>query len=706
MAHFSLDIQNGIANVAFNMTTEKVNKFNRDVFDQLADITQQIESDTSIEWVIFNSTKPGIFIAGADIKELSQTSSLDDAKAIIHRGHDTFDRWANLKPKTIAVIDGVALGGGLEFALACDYIVVTDSSKVKLGLPEVNLGIIPGWGGTQRLPRRVGLIKAIECIASGKQLSGKQALKLACADAMVPSEFKDESIKTLILNKKLKRRSRKPALIEFMPLFKSMVVRKAKQTIVKKTGGHYPAPLKALSIINSTYAKPLKKGLEIEKKAVIELMESPIPRHLMGLFFSQERIKKSPHTEQKSARIIRHVGIVGAGLMGGGIGWWFLSNQQMVRFKDISWEMVQKGYQAAYKIIKKGISNRKIKPHHGKQMMTNISSSLSYDGFGLMDMVVEAVPETMDLKKRVLKDIESAVHPSTIIATNTSSLDIDALADGFAHPDRFLGVHFFSPVQKMPLVEIIPSKHTSDTIISDVYQMVLKNKKFPVIVKNCPGFLINRVLLPYINEAVHLVIQGFKVDDIDKAAVSFGMPIGPLALADEVGLDIGYKVLKILENGYGNRFKIPEQFDRFVNKDAWLGKKSGIGFYNYSTGTPIVNDRIYKEHSIVMKYRISEQDQSEIIDRLILIMLNEASRCMAEHVVSSPELLDLALIMGTGFPAFRGGLLTYADERGLSDIIHRLNHLSQAVDQRFKPSGFLVTLGKENASFYRNNTHD
>jgi 3-hydroxyacyl-CoA dehydrogenase/enoyl-CoA hydratase/3-hydroxybutyryl-CoA epimerase len=703
MTHFSVTYHEQFAYVKFDMINEKVNTFNKETFKELNEILHQLESKSTVDWVLFDSSKSGVFIAGADILELSQVNHLDEARAIIEMGHATFNRLAKLKPKTVALIDGAALGGGLEFSLACDFIVVTDSPKVKLGLPEVNLGIIPGWGGTQRLPRRIGFVQGVDHIVSGKLIDGHKAIKIGLADAMVAAQFKHDNLMALIRQKKLKPKRFVPSFLEMVPGFNAVVVRKVRQMILQKTKGLYPAPLMAAHVIQKTYGMPLKKGLLVEIKAVMGLFDSPIPKNLMGLFFSQENIKKMPCLQQATDRKIQQVGIVGAGLMGGGIGWWFVNHGQHVRFKDVSWDMIRKSYRLIYKWVSKGVKHRKIKPFLRGLIMNRISSTLNYSGFGAMDMIIEAVPENIDLKHSVLSEIEAQVTDDVIMATNTSSLSIDVMAQVLKKPDRFLGVHFFSPVQKMPLVEVIPSKFTSPAVIADVCKHIINNKKFPIIVKNCPGFLINRILLPYVNEAIHLMIQGFKTTDIDRIAVKFGMPLGPLALADEVGLDIGYNVLTILNQGYGDRFKIPDQFVHVVEKEQLLGKKSGRGFYKYSSDAPVMNTDIYKTHSIVMKYRISDQDESEIIDRLILMMLNEAARCIDEGVVESAELLDLAMIMGTGFPPFRGGLLAYADHRGLSDIVHRLNHLSQAVDQRFKPSSYLVKLSKENQFFHRRN---
>ncbi len=701
MNHFSLTFHEQFAYVKFDMKNEKVNKLNLITFHELSHLLEQLEDNSKIKWVLFDSSKPDVFIAGADIKELQSIQSFEEGQEVIQRGHQIFNRISALKAKTVALCDGVALGGGLEFALACDFIVITDSEKVRFGLPEVNFGIIPGWGGTQRLPRRIGLIQGLKHIVAGKIIDGKKALALGVADAMVPSSSKHDALMDLIRKKKLRRRHAKRSIIEYIPGYTAFVCRQAKKETLKKTQGFYPAPIKAIDVISQTFNKPLSVGLDVEIQGVSDLFDTAIPRNLMALFFAQENIKKMPQLKNSSHRMVQNVGIFGTGLMGSGIGLWFLKNGHSIRVKDVSWQMIRNVYQGAYKLLKKQVARKKVKKFKIPLLMDTISSTVDNNGFGTMDMIVEAVPEQMAIKQKTLAEIEKSVNSTTIIATNTSSLSIDDMAEKLQHPSRFLGVHFFSPVEKMPLVEIVPSQHTSPVVIADVCKMIIKNKKFPIVVKNCPGFLINRILLPYVNEAIYLMMQGFKIDDIDRIACKFGMPIGPLALADEVGLDIGYNVLTILKKGYGQRFNMSSQFEDAVKKEQLLGKKSGRGFYIYTKANKSVNFDLYKKNSIVVKYRISKQDETEIIDRLVLIMINEASRCIEEEVVQSAEQLDLAMIMGTGFPPFRGGLLQHADDRGPADIVHRLNHLAQAVDQRFKPSSYLLKLSKENLTFYR-----
>lgn len=702
VGHIAISVNDNIASVALDMQGETVNKFSVDFFADLTNGLRQIESNASIQWVIFYSKKRGMFIAGADISEINQLHSKEQAAELVQRGQDVFNRVAKLSPKTVALIDGVALGGGLEFALACDYILATDSKRVKLGLPEVNLGIIPGWGGTQRLPKRIGIVAAIQMIVSGKPIGAKKAKRLGLVDDIVSSEFALDQCMDAIHAKRLIRRKTYDRFFAYLPFVQWVIFRRAKSSVLAKTKGMYPAPLEALNVLKQTRYSRLMNGLRKESLAIQSLMHSPITKQLVQLFFSQDTLKKQVRAMAGSPnRSIRHIGICGAGLMGGGIAWWFAANQCQVRLRDISWEMIQKGYQATQKIVGKAQMLKKIPKTKAIQIMDALSATLTYDGFESMDVVIEAVPESMSLKKQVFSELEAVVSPTTILATNTSALSVDEMASELMHPERFLGIHFFSPVYKMPLVEVIPNQHTDPTVIADVCQMVLKFQKVPIVVKNCPGFLINRILLPYISEAVQLVCQGYKVTDIDAIAEKFGMPIGPLALADEVGLDIGYKVLQLLEAGYGKRMAIPKVFASIVSDAQSLGKKTNRGFYDYTSDIPTINRDIYIENSIVMKHRISDQDESEILDRLMLVMINESSRCIEEGVVESAKMLDLAMIMGIGFPPFRGGILQYADSRGLGEIIQRLNQLSQSIHRRFKPSTRLVTLAKQNGKFHR-----
>jgi 3-hydroxyacyl-CoA dehydrogenase/enoyl-CoA hydratase/3-hydroxybutyryl-CoA epimerase len=702
MTALTVVYKDAFAYVTIDQPGEAVNTFGRSLLDELDQLINTLDAAPAVQWVVVESAKKGVFIAGADIRELQSATSADDVAALISRGQEVFNRWAALSAKTVALINGAALGGGLEFALACDYVVVTNADTVRLGLPEVNLGIIPGWGGTQRLPKRIGVLPAIQHIVSGKPVSGKRALAMGLADAMVSAAFGQASLNQWIQSKQLKRRcpSRWVRVMTYLPFFNSIVRRMVRSAIIKTTKGMYPAPLMALDVVLKTHRGSLRDGLIRERDAIKALVAAPIPQYLIALFFAQESVKKQvpSGTTQRS---IHQVGVIGAGLMGGGIGWWFINHGQAVRFMDMSWSMIYKGYSAASAIIQKGVKRKKITAREAMVMRRRMTGTVTYLGFEIMDLVIEAVPEKMALKQEVLATIERHVDEQAIIATNTSSLSIDDMATCLKNPQRFLGIHFFSPVHKMPLVEIIPSEQTSPDVVADVCRMVIANKKFPIIVKNCPGFLVNRLLLPYVNEAIHILLEGYPIAKIDRIATAFGMPIGPLALADEVGLDIGLHVLTVLEAGYGDRMMVPKVLDQLVTADRFLGKKSGMGFYIHTSKKTVPHDALYDRLSINQKHRVSPSESEVIRDRLLLIMVNEAARCLDEKVVASPQLLDMAMVMGTGFPPFRGGLLRYADAVGIHGIVDRLTQLAQRVNTRFAPCSYLQTMAKDNTLFYR-----
>lgn len=699
MQHVLMTIEESVAHIIIHTPQKKANVINRAMQTELNEIFNDIEANPTIQWVIFDSQKPNIFIAGADIRDLNAIQTMDDGRELIENGQKTFNRLANLSAKTIALIDGVALGGGLELALACDFIVITDSKHVSLGLPEVNLGIIPGWGGTQRLPHRIGLLPSLLAISSGKPFSGRQALRIGLADAMVSRECKLSEVHRHIHHNTLVRKRKTPLRWSTLLIYRLILRYKAKQAIIKKTKGKYLAPLVAVDVLLKTYNRlSLDEGLGIERAAILSLLETDQPRYLTGLFLSQESVKKRPALEDVDCTI-DSVGIVGAGLMGGGIAWWFLNHGKTVRIKDITWDMVRAGYQTAMRLLLRRMTQKHQTHYDVSMIMDRLTSTLDFSGFRPLQLVIEAVPEDMTIKQSVLRDIEANVSDSTIIATNTSSLSVDEMARALSKPDRFLGIHFFSPVHKMPLVEIIPSDATSPSVVDTACKLIIQQKKIPIVVKNCPGFLVNRILLPYVKEAIHLMLDGFAITDIDRAAVDFGMPIGPLALADEVGLDIGLHVMNELEKGLGDRMAVPSLLHDWVTNQQWLGKKSGTGFYTYSHASPQPN-RMMIPPSMAVKRRRSSQDPADIVDRLILIMINEGIRCLDESVVASASELDLAMVMGAGFPPFRGGLIRYLERRGIANVFERMTQLAASHD-RFTPCDYFANHNQDNHSFYR-----
>lgn len=706
--YFNFSILENIGTITFDFPGEKINKLSADALNELSEILDDVRSIRDIDVLVIQSGKPDMFIAGADISEIQAIATADEGFSKAKLGQHIFDRLAGLPIPTIAAIDGPALGGGLELALACTFRFVSDNPKTQLGLPEVNLGIIPGFGGTQRLPRLIGVQASLPLIVSGRSVDGPKAEKMALADRCVSSAFFNLELKKFVLDvvrpdtrsriisNRKRRMSRR--WIELIPGAIGLIGAFAKNTVTIQTKGHYPAPYAAIQAVIGGISLPLGEGLNREAKLFSGLIETDISKNLTRLFFIQESLKKySGVPSDTPSRPVRSVGVIGAGLMGGGIGWLVSSKSFPVRIKDISWTAIGLAFNSAGKIYRKLVESRRISKHVAEMGIQGMSATTDYSGFSNVDFVIEAVVEDINVKKSVFSELEHQVRPDTVIASNTSSLSITEMAAALTRPNRFIGMHFFSPVNRMPLVEVIPGDHTSPETIATTVQFAKNLKKTPIVVKNCPGFLVNRLLIPYVNEAVFLLEDGIAVSQIDRSMEHFGMPLGPLALADEVGLDVGYKVAKILEVGYGTRMTVASSFSAIHSDPQLKGKKTGKGFYLHSADRPCVNPEIAK----LISYRPGHVvHPSDVVDRLILIMVNEAARCIDEGVVERPELLDMAMVLGTGFPPFRVGLCRYADQRGISEIVTTLTHLANRCGERFIPAERLTQMAKEGATFY------
>lgn len=714
---FTFTLSNeGIGTITFDLPGEKVNKLTFSVMKEFSNLLTRLETEERLQLLVIKSAKKDIFIAGADIAEISKIESQEDGESKATEGQDILNQLDNLEVPTVCMIDGACLGGGLELALACDFRIVSDNPKVKLGLPEVNLGIIPGFGGTQRLPRLIGLQKGLPLILTGKPVDGNKACKLGLADIYISSAFIEEELIKHARNlldpsyrRELKEK-RKPkgllyTLLETNPIGLNFIFSQANKTIMQKTKGVYPAPLAAIAAVKKGRAMSLEKGLKNEAREFGKLAYSQICKNLIQLYYTSEELKKDTGVAKENPQIkkVDDAAILGAGLMGGGIAWLFADKDISVRLKDLHWDALAKGMESAQKIYDKLVKIRKTTPREANLKMQRIAPTVEETGFSQQDVVVEAIVEDMSIKKQVLEDVENKVADDCIICSNTSSLSITEMASGLKKPERFVGMHFFSPVNRMPLVEVIPGENTSEDTIASIVALSKRLKKTPIVVKNCAGFLVNRVLIPYVNEAVHLLQDGVDIALIDQIAEKYGMPLGPLALADEVGLDVGYKVAKILEDAYGKRMKTAGLFYE-LNKDGnLLGKKSGKGFYEHSDKAKQANPQVEK---LVANFRLNHSQhhfvsQKEALDRLILIMVNEASRCIEEGVVANHKYLDMAMIMGTGFPPFRGGVLRYADSIGIDYVTLSLNNLSHKFGDRFQPSSLLLKMAETNETFYK-----
>ncbi|MCB9757449.1 MAG: enoyl-CoA hydratase/isomerase family protein [Candidatus Omnitrophica bacterium] len=697
-----------VATIEFNDPQAKVNVLTADVLRQFNAFVTQAQNDAKVKVLIIRSGKKDVFIAGADIKEIEGINTTDIGMRKAQYGQNIFNHLEDLNIPTVAVIDGVALGGGCELALACKYRIATFNEKVKIGLPEVNLGILPGFGGTYRLPHLLGITQALTIILGAKVVSGGDALKMGLIDRLLPQVNLDEGlcdfvnqIKDSAQRKALFHR-RSKGLKSFMdnnPIGHVLVFEQAARNVRQKTKGFYPSPLKVLELMKETFMAPREKALELEAKAFGHLVVGDVCKNLIKVFYLTEHYRKwmPPQCADLTPRVIQKCGVLGAGVMGGGIAQILSYYDMNVRVKDINFDALAKGLQAAAKIFNQMVQRKKMKPSQATAKMLKIGTTLDYTGFADCDCVIEAVVENMEVKKKVFAQCSQNVAKDALLFTNTSALSVNEMAQAVNNPSRFMGFHFFNPVHRMPLVELITGKETSWQTIADALALVRRMGKTPILVKDSPGFLINRILLAYINEAGFLLQEGVPVSVIDQLMTDFGMPVGPLALSDEVGLDVGIKVLYILQQGLGERFKPAEIFVKVFERKL-LGKKSGSGFYVHRTGGRSPNKVI---ESLCAIKPVAAQQYKELRDRLLLVMINEAARCLEDKIVDQPGTIDVGMILGTGFPPFHAGLLHYADQYGISNIIDALNFFKERLGvDRFTPADYLKNLHLQKTGFY------
>ncbi len=690
----------GVATLLFDTPGSRVNILTRAALEELATHIEALGQDRSVKMLFIESGKEDIFIAGADIHEIRAASDEQTITALVLKGQEIFNALEDLPFPTIAVIDGACLGGGLELSLSCTYRIATSAPHTRIGLPEVNLGILPGFGGTQRLYPLVGYAKAMELIVGAKRLRGEKALKLGVVDGCVPRGYlgfkKEEFVREILagtLAQKIAAGRQGVAWYEKILAVRSLINMVVKKKVLAKTHGHYPAPLSVIEVMQNSFGKPLADGLQVEREAVTRLALTPVSKNLIELFFISEALKKETFCTGK-AREIRHSAVVGTGAMGSGIAW-ALNNQDIdVRLKDINTESIGRAIASIRKIYE-GIKKRgRLTDREIGLKMDKITFSTENVGFAKTDFLLEAVNEDLELKQKVYQEFEAVLKPDAVIASNTSSISISRLAERLEYPNRFIGMHFFNPVNRMPLVEIISGDKTDDETIATVVQLAKRMGKTPIRVKESAGFLVNRILLPYLKEAATMFEEGEDIRKIDRVLLAFGMPTGPLALVDQVGVDIGEKVSEILHRAYGERMATSALMTRMV-KRGWLGKKSGLGFYSHKGKRTGINKEIE-----TLQSGQTTLDEQTILDRTILIMINEAARCLEEEVVSYPRYLDMAMVMGTGFPPFRGGLIRYGDEIGIDRVVTRLKQLQASSGDRFAPCELLVAMAKKQETFY------
>jgi 3-hydroxyacyl-CoA dehydrogenase/enoyl-CoA hydratase/3-hydroxybutyryl-CoA epimerase len=700
--HISFEVSNEMIWIGLGLNEKKsMTTLTRDSLEELTSIMNEvtaIDKKKGAKGLFFFSHKPSVFLAGMDITVINDLKSESDALRNLEVAHQLFNSIDDLKMPTASLVDGVCLGGGLELSLCCKKIFVSDNPKTALGLPEVMLGVLPGFGGTYRLPKKVGLPAALDMILTGKQIKGKNAYKMGLADAMLPAERMKELAPQYLgrpkKKKSLKEEIEKAAMDNF--LTRKIIFQKAREQVMKNTKGFYPAPLKILEVLETGSGKNRSDYLAMEAQAFAELSQSVQSKNLQHIFFLTDNSKKLDNKDQLPS--VKRGAVIGAGVMGGGIAWLFAHNNQAPLMKDITPAALELGLKQASANFAGALKKRRMSEDDFNRKMRSIEPTLTLEGMKSADLVVEAVVENMDLKKKVFAELENYVRPDAILTSNTSSLSVQEMSKALKNPARFAGLHFFNPVNKMPLVEIITHDKVDPLTVQTLVKWVLDVKKTPIVVKDGPGFLVNRILAPYLNEAAFLLEEGVSVEALDEAALNFGMPMGPCRLMDEIGLDVCVKVGKIMSEGLGERAN-PSSLSTKLYEAKLLGKKNNKGFYLYdekgkSTGK---NPEISK----LLPSKKKTMDEMMIQMRLFLPMVNEAAYILADKICDKAATIDIGMIYGTGFPPFKGGLLRWADQEGLEQIMERLNNFGKEVSaERYRVAPMLSLMVNDKRKFY------
>jgi len=718
MSIFSLEKHEGIGIITMDDPSQSQNVLNQGIQAEFESVFSDIANDGALKGVIFTSAKEECFLAGADISMLQSIQTKDQAVQSCRLLHSMFQRIVELPITTVAAIDGICLGGGLELALAFDYRVATSANATRIGVPEVQLGLLPGGGGTQRLPRLIDLPTALDLILTGKQLNGKRAKKAGLVDEVVMPEILLQVAKEFAHKGKPQRPQTVKDRLMNTRIARNVVISQARKKTLGVTKGLYPAPLRILDVIKRGMASDLATGLEIEADGFAELLMSPESKQLVKLFFATTELKKDTGVDSDAtAGPYNNIGILGAGLMGAGIGYVTIDKaKKSVRLKDISPEGLAKGVAYIGNILDKKIKRRHINVNQRQRAIARLTGGTDYAGFANSDVVIEAVFESLDLKQQMIADIEALVGvrelddkesgdkktgvKETIFATNTSAIPIDQVAAKAKHPERVVGMHYFSPVEKMPLLEVISGSKTADWVTATAVELGKRQGKTVIVVNDGPGFYTTRVLVPYNMEAVRLVMEGVAIEEVDAALEAFGMPVGPIKLMDEVGIDVGAHIVVTLNEAFGERIPLIDEVDA-VLADNRKGKKNNRGFYDYSKDSngKRVDESIYRFMG-VDKPGWNEISRTLITERVMLSMLNEAAYCLGEGILRSARDGDIGAIFGLGFPPFLGGPFRYMDTLGAATVVEKLQTLRAQHGARFTPAPILLDLAKSGKGFY------
>jgi 3-hydroxyacyl-CoA dehydrogenase/enoyl-CoA hydratase/3-hydroxybutyryl-CoA epimerase/enoyl-CoA isomerase len=702
-----LEILNGdLALVILDQPGSRANTLSQAMLGELEALVGQLKARGELRGLIFRSGKPGMFIAGADLRELgSAPQDAGTARKLVKRGLDLIASLEALPYPTVAAIEGACMGGGLELALGFDYRLASTHPKTEIGLPETKIGLIPGWGGTQRLTRLLGPSLAAEMICAGEAAKADRARQIGLVfDAVPPERLQDEAVRLLQEARRsdewkaIRKRKQQPVGLSEEQLSFTFAVARAQ--VMAKTSGQYPAPLAALDAIAKGCNLPLDEGLKAETDQFVKLVGSPISRNLIAVFFMSQRLQKDPGVSDAGVqpKTVNQVGVLGAGIMGAGIAGAHVRRGIPALLIDNNPPALEKGVGAITKSLQGRVEIGRMAPAEAAAALARLSTSTTLNALADRDVVIEAIIENEEAKVNTYRQVQKVLRPGAILASNTSTISITRMAQSVEHAENFAGLHFFNPVDRMQLVEVIRGDQTSDETVVTLVALAKRIGKTPIVVRDCPGFLVNRILFPYLNESLVLLQEGASPRALDKAATAFGMPMGPIALNDLVGLDTSLYAGRVINTAFADRAAPTRLLDELVAAGR-LGQKSGAGFYSYAKGSRGADDPAFE--AILTKCRTGQRSlgNEELTDRLFLPMLTEASRVLSEGIVREPGDVDMGLILGIGFPPFRGGILRWADSLGMAKVLEKLRAYEH-LGARFQPTEQMRKLAAAGKGFY------
>jgi len=713
---------NGVCTIWMDQKNEKINKVGTDLIGLFEDIFKELNADDSIKAFVLSSKKKD-FIAGADIEMFQKVKQKGDFEPFTRKGHQILNDLSVSKKPVVAAIHGNCLGAGLEIALACQARIASNDKSTKMALPEVKLGLLPGGGGTQRLPRLIGLQAALDMMLTGKNVFPYPALKLGLVDKVVHVSSLQNAAQKLALElvaKPIKRERNEinldtvkagfPAIQKALtglvleaPLVNKIVFDQAKKMVDKQAHGNYPAPYKIMECVEIGWNKGMEAGFDAEAVKFEELLLGDVSKQLINIFFAMTDKKKNPYDE-KLIKKVHRLGMIGAGFMGAGIAQVSMDDDMHVLLKDINQDMISSAYKTIYDDYNKKVAKKAMTKIELEEKMALLSGSLNYEDLDNQEIIIEAVFEDLKLKQNILKDVENNAKPNTIFASNTSALPIKAIAANAKNPELVIGMHYFSPVPKMPLLEIIKTDKTADWVTATCFDVGVRQGKTVIVVNDGPGFYTTRILAPLMNEAQLLLDEGGDILQIDREMNLFGFPVGPITLADEVGIDVGAHIMsgELMTEMLKLRpdFKVSKTLLE-ISKAGYKGRKNKKGFYKYDENGKKVSGQVDSQiYSYYGGNSRKKFDATEIHHRCAFAMLNEAALCLEEGIIENPLDGDIGAVFGLGFPPFRGGPFRYADTLGAQQVVDILNDLQQRFGARFKPAQILVDYAKSGKKFY------